>query len=54
MSELVTQRAVDFLGVINQARVQRNKFVPIISTACRSLQTGIPFDANVGSNSFGA
>jgi hypothetical protein len=45
MSKLVTQRAIDLRGMLYQARVQRNQFVAIISTAGGGFETGIPFDA---------
>jgi hypothetical protein len=54
MSELVPQSAIDFFGMLNQPRVQRNQFVAIISAACGGFETGIPFDAKFCCDSFRA
>ena len=54
MSEFVSQRAVDLLGMLSQARVQRNEFLAIISAAGGGFQTGIPFDAEFCCDSFRA
>jgi hypothetical protein len=54
MSKLVPQCAVDLRGMLNQPRVQRNQFLAMISAAGGGFQTGIPFDAKLYCDSFGA